>query len=327
MKALEYFNDNFRGLDHGNSSYIEHCNKIYDILKQLNCEEYVCLAGLYHSVYGTESYQLPMAASRHKIKELIGDKAERLVSIFCSLRDRSNAIANNTLSFDDKTHLDLMHIEYANLLEQSQRLDDSALISSCQVLLNEIYIKQNLTLTHEYKSINDRKVYVFDNLLDNSIIEWINNYCLNSVYKPEHRSNGLNYDLDSRFSCNLEASDIENTMLIPAYMEICKRTNLKLDINNAYINHYGIGTSTSKHCDNSHENVYTILVFCNKYWESTWGGEITFYDDQSNIHHLIEFKPGRIIVFDGRISHKVLPLTISAKKDRYTIAIKCTNRG
>lgn len=324
MKAIEYFNSTFIGISHGNSTYVEHANRIYQILKDMNCSEEVCLAGLYHSVYGTENYQLPISSSRPKIKELIGEYAERLVTIFCGLTNRTNAILNNTIGFDNTIKLDLLYIEYANLKEQLERMgSNTQLESACNLLLNEINITKNYRQTYEKHILNNKSIYVFDNILQDYNMEWIHNFCLESNYTPGHRSNGINPDMDSRFSCTLNEGDLNRLNLLPSVYVAMDKIGFKLDIVNAYINHYGIGTSVSKHTDASDKNMYTILVFCNKYWEHAWGGEIVFYNEQDSAHLSFEYKPGRILLFDSRLSHKVMPLTTISRSDRYTIAIKC----
>lgn len=310
----------YSGVAHGNSTYVEHCVGVYNILSDMGCSDDVCNAGLYHSVYGTESFNTNVVLTKDDIVKSIGVRAEYLVAIFCHIANRTQTIINNPMGFDKKTHYDLLCIEYANLREQYNRYQNNDLGYMLAQVQDALIQNKNTTTPHR---INGKDVFIFDDLLTNSDIEWINSFCVNSKYTPEHRSNQLNYETDCRFSCSLSDEDLSNTKLFPALRSIVDRTKLKLGVRNAYINHYTISTSTSKHCDSSDDNTFTVLVFCNKYWEQTWGGEIVFYDDKSDLHTMVEYKPARILVFDSRISHKVLPLTFSARKDRYTIAIKC----
>lgn len=324
MNALEYFETRYRELNHGNSTYINHCFGVYTILNNMGCSNDVCMAGLYHSVYGTDSFDTTITLSKQTVIELIGVRAEKLVSIFCNIRNRTECLLNNTLSLEDSIRYDLLCIELANLQEQLGRMDNNQELEQiCVQIQNELYLAKNFKKTFEHCTINDKSLYVFDNILDNSTIEWINSFCLNSKYTPDHRSNQLNYDLDSRFACDLTDADLESTKIFPTLKKIVQSTGLNLVVKNSYINHYTIATSTSRHVDSSEPDTYTILVFCNKFWESTWGGELAFYDDCKQSHTMIDYKPSRVVLFDSRIQHKVMPLTLSAKKDRYTIAIKC----
>jgi Rps23 Pro-64 3,4-dihydroxylase Tpa1-like proline 4-hydroxylase len=61
----------------------------------------------------------------------------------------------------------------------------------------------------------------------------------------------------------------------------------------------------------------------NKFWEETWGGGLKFYNESSKFNYVVDFVPGRVIFFDSKIDHEVLPLTINAKRSRYSLAMKC----
>jgi len=69
---------------HTGRSLIEHLEGTYNILKKWNCCEDLCLAGLCHSIYGTESYkkQTVPLESRTSVKKLIGKDAEELAYLF-----------------------------------------------------------------------------------------------------------------------------------------------------------------------------------------------------------------------------------------------------
>ena len=66
-------------------SLYDHLVNVSLLLKKEGNEEYVCVAGLFHSVYGTQYWKHVLTADREKIRELIGDKAERLVWLFENL--------------------------------------------------------------------------------------------------------------------------------------------------------------------------------------------------------------------------------------------------
>ena len=79
-------------LEHtGDTSFDSHLVGVQSILRNWDAPEHTCNAGLLHSVYGTEGFQgfkLPLD-SRGAIRGLIGDKAERLVWIFCMVDRQS----------------------------------------------------------------------------------------------------------------------------------------------------------------------------------------------------------------------------------------------
>jgi hypothetical protein len=98
------------------------------------CSKHVCLAGLFHSVYGTALYEtrLLTLGKRAYLRAGIGSRAERLVYIFgCTRRPRAfinaigrsafrldNFVTGEEISLSDKTLSELLEIECANLIDQ-----------------------------------------------------------------------------------------------------------------------------------------------------------------------------------------------------------------
>lgn len=319
------YKDDFKNLSqnviHGNSDYFDHCFTVHDILISMGADLDVCKAGLFHSIYGSDNFNSSNNISRDAVTNSIGSVAENLVFKFCNIRNRFDCILNNSFKFNPYEDKSLTQIEYANLKEQYQRNNDPQLLEMCEILMHKLSLYNS---NFEQYVINNKELYIFDNVFEPAEIEHLNQYCLNSVYKPEHSSNDMNYERDSRFVSLISPEELQYSKILPGIKRIC--TNLKKDLYIAYqyINHYTLNTSVSTHTDGSTPGQYTILIFPNKYWEDTWGGEIAFFED-GNVHKLIKFIPGRVIVFDSRIPHQVLPLTRNARKDRYSIALKCCN--
>ena len=86
-KTIEEFVRNLTGdTKHSGRAFFEHLKGTYDLLEQSGAPPHVCLAGLCHSIYGTNIFQqasVPME-ERDCVAELIGDEAEWLAYIFCS---------------------------------------------------------------------------------------------------------------------------------------------------------------------------------------------------------------------------------------------------
>lgn len=64
----------------GDGNFLAHLVAVHRDLEAWGCEEAVCLAGLFHSIYGTEKFQrfsLPLER-RDDVRELVGERAERL---------------------------------------------------------------------------------------------------------------------------------------------------------------------------------------------------------------------------------------------------------
>jgi len=110
----------------------DHLIGTHDILKMMNAPDEACLAGAFHSVYGTNVYKNKIIGieNRAKVQSLITPKVENLVYLF-SVVNRPIGIDTGVLveyrtgasvEVDDMTLHNLRLIEIANLLEQGEPL-------------------------------------------------------------------------------------------------------------------------------------------------------------------------------------------------------------
>lgn len=108
---------------HSKGSFWEHLYNTGLLLWKMGEPKYICDAGLYHAIYDTYYYKAGLNINRSQVKNLIGKKAENLVYIFCTLKDgRNTLLKKNNLPKD--IHLDLLKIEYANVIEQNRKPDN-----------------------------------------------------------------------------------------------------------------------------------------------------------------------------------------------------------
>lgn len=124
---------------HSNRSLLNHLRGTYLLLKTWDNSEAICLAGLFHSIYGTQFYKISSTSleNRSYIKELIGEFSEVLAYLFC-VTDRNgffrciedgnhvlNDLVHNTeVPISYETLKALLEIEMANCLEQLEYLQD-----------------------------------------------------------------------------------------------------------------------------------------------------------------------------------------------------------
>jgi len=76
---------------HTGTYFLSHLIGVYRDLKEWGCPEHLYIAGLFHSIYGTEAFQrfsLPVD-KRDEVRALIGERAERLTYINCALTRES----------------------------------------------------------------------------------------------------------------------------------------------------------------------------------------------------------------------------------------------
>lgn len=117
---------------HTGRTLMDHLKGVRDLLKAWEMPEYVCVAGLFHSIYSTNIFTVQSASfeDREVIEVMIGKQAERLAYLFC-VSERPDAFfeamhTNRILnrhtgevevvkSFDV---LDLVVLEVANHIEQ-----------------------------------------------------------------------------------------------------------------------------------------------------------------------------------------------------------------
>jgi hypothetical protein len=76
---------------HTDKTYLAHLVGVYRDMREHDCPEEVCQAGMFHSIYGTELFQgfkLPLER-RVDVRALIGERAERLAYWNCAV-DRAS---------------------------------------------------------------------------------------------------------------------------------------------------------------------------------------------------------------------------------------------
>lgn len=116
-KYLVFLKQHTSELPHSGRSLLDHLIGTYDLLQEWGSWEHVSLAGLFHSIYGTQFYQrqaVPVE-NRQEVADLIGPQAEALAYMFCT-EDRRHFLDDPCLSEDVRS--ELLEIEAANLLEQ-----------------------------------------------------------------------------------------------------------------------------------------------------------------------------------------------------------------
>jgi hypothetical protein len=117
---------------HSGATLWHHLAGVHEILQASGADEATCLAGLFHSVYGTTAFRLAIVPreERDAVARVIGPRAEALVWIFSTLSRPAaleESLAPGAAPCEDRiqTSLDkryvaqaLLRLECANLLEQ-----------------------------------------------------------------------------------------------------------------------------------------------------------------------------------------------------------------
>jgi len=118
------------GADKRNQSIrtlLQHFWGTYNLLKMRNADHDLCIAGLYHAIYGTSVFRADIPVDRENLRARIGERSERLVWLFCSLKrpqcwqiqgDSLPLINGGNVTLTPRERADLILLERANLDEQ-----------------------------------------------------------------------------------------------------------------------------------------------------------------------------------------------------------------
>lgn len=169
--------------------------------------------------------------------------------------------------------------------------------------------------------IKQNALYVIDGAVPTHIQFLMQNRALSSHYTI-HKGSRFEKKNDHYMACYLTDAELLSTGVLPFVTEVLNTLGIEQYLLRSYINLYSHGTPTSAHVDENVTGCATVLYWFTNGWERNWGGEITFYDVDGR-NYTIEYKPGRLIVFDGTILHRVNPLTAFAEDFRYCLTIKC----
>jgi SM-20-related protein len=91
----------------------------------------------------------------------------------------------------------------------------------------------------------------------------------------------------------------------------------------SYCNYAAYGDMLFTHTDClPEEKDLTALWYVAPEWNVEWGGETLFYNSQMDAEVVVSPKPGRLVVFDGTITHVGRPPNRICYAPRYTLAIK-----
>ena len=122
---------------HTEGSFLGHLIGVYRDLEKWGCDEELCAAGMFHSIYGTEKFRkfsLPLER-RDEVQRLIGERAERIAYCNCVMDrasfDRAARQEHGPYEFVDRNKIaiklsdedfdDLCRLHLCDWLEQVPR--------------------------------------------------------------------------------------------------------------------------------------------------------------------------------------------------------------
>lgn len=91
----------------------------------------------------------------------------------------------------------------------------------------------------------------------------------------------------------------------------------------AYCNQSSYGDMLFTHTDSQPGNAeVTALWYIAPRWDPEWGGETLFYTEAGDAEFVVSPRPGRLVLFDGRIRHAGRPPSRVCAIPRLTFALK-----
>lgn len=118
---------------HTNEIFLAHLIGVYRDLETWGCDDALCAAGMFHSIYGTERFQrfsLPLSR-RGEVRDLIGTRAEWLAYVNCFM-DRASF---DRVAFGDGENYRFKHrLSGEEMVLSRAEFDDLARIHLCDWL-------------------------------------------------------------------------------------------------------------------------------------------------------------------------------------------------
>ena len=119
-------------IPHRESNLLAHSISVSEMLQSYNRPIEEQVAGLFHSIYGTEYQMYGTKITREEIQSIIGKESEHIVNLFCTLEDRVESILyGRGLKEPDKTTL--RWLEYCNIKDQDP---DASILKEFEIALH-----------------------------------------------------------------------------------------------------------------------------------------------------------------------------------------------
>lgn len=117
----------------------------------------------------------------------------------------------------------------------------------------------------------------------------------------------VNLFSDDRFEVFDKYAPIDDYTIYRSYCNL----GLVSDYQEPHVDHYAEGASMS------------LILYCNKDWQTNWGGETYFYsDDMKKVEYVSQIEAGKALLFDGSIPHMAKVQHNFSDSYRFTLAIK-----
>ena len=182
---------------------------------------------------------------------------------------------------------------------------------------------------YQYHEAAGKPIHIFDNLLTEAELAYMYGWCIKDrqfgwngrdTSRPEH---AVDYNLALRMSAQEGVtSPLMRSENVVKYVQPLVKNRI---VAQARINLCTIQDRNHFHVDLV-EGGLTLLYYPNMEWHREWGGYTLFSNDSGDgVDFTSFYKPGRVIVFDSRISHCIVAGTHEAPFYRLSFVIQYLN--
>jgi len=165
-------------------------------------------------------------------------------------------------------------------------------------------------------------IEVYDDVFDNHYTKTVWGFVRNSFFQLACEDNGIpEHSLYINIHSSYSEDDVDNLGIIPKLLEtpVAKY----LDGTNPIKTLVNLSSPGQTFFDHTHNDDWKVLLYYpNLEWRREWGGETIFYTmDNKEIERAVEYRPHRLIVFDGGHPHRVGTPTAHSPYFRFSLSM------
>ena len=174
-----------------------------------------------------------------------------------------------------------------------------------------------------HAGISKRSVFVFDDLLDQHHLPEL----VDSVQRAGFARTEAARPETAAYKHAVAEFDLERVRDLPIYPPTVRAIASAFAgsylLYRAYCNAASVGDMLFTHTDCRPDQIaVTALWYLCTHWDVEWGGETLFFDETGDAVFVTTPRPGRLVLFDGAITHVGRPPTAICPETRLTFAFK-----
>ena len=176
-------------------------------------------------------------------------------------------------------------------------------------------------------SVQGRDIFVFDGLVPDSYVAIMAAALDAGPFKKSESARRETAE-HKHWAAEFAVEDARKLPLFRAAQRAVEQSfGTSYEMFRSYCNLALYGDMLFTHCDcGPQEKVVTALWYLCAKWDVEWGGETLFFDDTGDARFVVTPRPGRLVLFDGAITHVGRPPNRICYEPRYTFAMKFVDR-